>query len=265
MKGASRFIILSIGWTSLFVCAFALSDQRAISPNSGGIEAILRRHNPDHQSITREPKVAESIHRLTISSKNPISDPTLNFSYLPLPQADRAKIAFTSNRDGSAQIYLMNPDGTEQTRLTYSGSNDDYSRWAPNGMKILFQSDRDHPETEFADVYVMNADGSAQTRLTSDVNDDSAAVWSPDGSKIAFQSARNGVTYQVYVMSADGSGQVNISNGVANDTQPSGSPDGTRIAFASDLPCKESCQRPMFLAPAALRSHPIISIVPGCL
>jgi Tol biopolymer transport system component len=128
----------------------------------------------------------------------------------------------------------MNTDGSAQTRLTYSGANDDHPRWSPDGTKILFQSDRDTPETGFADVYVMNADGGGQTRLTTDASDDSAAVWSPDGTKIAFQSMHTGVSYQVYVMNADGSGRTNLSNSTANDIQPSWSPDGTKIAFASD-------------------------------
>jgi Tol biopolymer transport system component len=164
--------------------------------------------------------------------------------FLPLmPQSGSSKIVFASNRDGSMQIYSMNSDGSGQTRLTYSGANDDYPRWSPNGTKIVFQSDRDNPDTGFFDIYVMNADGSGQTRLTTDPNDDSAPVWSPDGSKLAFQSARNGINYQIYVMNADGSGQMAISENTGNDIgngnigsdgQPAWSSDGTKIAFTSD-------------------------------
>jgi TolB protein len=131
------------------------------------------------------------------------------------------------------QIYLMNTDGSGQTRLTYSDGNDDCPRWSPNGAKILFQSDRDHPDTGYMDIYVMNSDGSGVTRLTTDAND-SAAVWEPNGSRIAFQSLRNGSYYQIYAMNSVGHGQVNLSNSSANDSQPSWSPDGTKIAFASD-------------------------------
>jgi RHS repeat-associated protein len=160
---------------------------------------------------------------------------SLNRTALPLmPQSGSAKIAFASNRDGSAQIYSMNTDGSGLSRLTNDAANDESPNWSPNNSRIVFQSDRDNLFSGIADIYVMNWDGSGQTRLTSDPADDSAPVWSPDGTRIAFQSARNGVNYQVYVMNVDGSGQINISNSTANDTQPSWSPDGSKIAFASD-------------------------------
>jgi len=151
-----------------------------------------------------------------------------------MPQTGSSKIVFATNRDGSMQIYVMNGDGSGVTRLTNSGANDDYPRWSPNGTKILFQSDRDHPDTGYMDIYVMNSDGTGVTRLTTDENDDSMASWSPDGSQIVFQSMRNGVNYQVYSMSADGSNQINLTNTSSSDGEPSWSPDGTKIVFASD-------------------------------
>jgi len=160
---------------------------------------------------------------------------SLSSSLSPVaPQSGEARIAFASNREGTAQIYSMYPDGSGELRLTNDAANDESPQWSPNASRIVFQSDRDNVFTGLADIYVMNADGSGQTRLTSDAADDSAPVWSPNGSKIAFQSGRNGVSYQVYVMNSDGSGQVNLSTSAGNDTQPSWSPDGTRIAFASD-------------------------------
>lgn|SRR5215831_500564 len=153
----------------------------------------------------------------------------------PVPPLDPdSKMVFSSNRDGSYQIYVMNSDGSGVVRLTSSGANDEFPRWSPNGTKILFQSDRDNPTTGYMDIYVMGADGSGVTRLTSDPNDDSMASWSPDGSQIVFQSMRSGTNYQLYAMSADGSNQINITNTSSNDGEPSWSPDGTKIAFASD-------------------------------
>src|SRR5215210_2428634 len=53
------------------------------------------------------------------------------------------KIAFTSNRDGNQEIYIMNPDGTDQKRLTNNAAFDFDTVLAPDGMKIAFTSDRD--------------------------------------------------------------------------------------------------------------------------
>jgi RHS repeat-associated protein len=152
----------------------------------------------------------------------------------PLPQAGSSKIVFASNREGSMQIYVMHGDGSGVTRLTYSGANDDYPRWSPNGAKILFQSDRDHPDTGYNDIYVMNSDGSGVTRLTTDAGDDSMASWSPDGSKIVFQSFGNGSNYRLYSMNADGSSPVSLTNTGSNDIEAFWSPNGAKIAFASD-------------------------------
>ena len=46
-----------------------------------------------------------------------------------MPQSGGSKIVYASNRDGSMQIYVINSDGTNVTRLTYSGANDDCPRW----------------------------------------------------------------------------------------------------------------------------------------
>ena len=42
-----------------------------------------------------------------------------------------AKIAFSSNRDGNWEIYLMNPDGSQQKRLTQNSARDSSPVWSP--------------------------------------------------------------------------------------------------------------------------------------
>jgi TolB protein len=147
-------------------------------------------------------------------------------------------IAFESNRDSPifdpsrAEIYVMNADGSGQTRLTFSGAAD--PSWSPDGKKIVFASIRDGN----AEIYVMNADGSGQTRLTDrPAATDIFPVWSPDGSMIAFASfdcCPAGANYDIWVMNADGSGQTNITNDPAEDVLPSWSPDGSKIAFRTN-------------------------------
>ena len=75
------------------------------------------------------------------------------------------KIAFASNRDGCAQIYLMNTDGTGQSCLSNGAANDESPKWSPDNSRIVFQSDRDFQSNTDnpiygSDIYVMNWDGS---------------------------------------------------------------------------------------------------------
>jgi TolB protein len=141
------------------------------------------------------------------------------------------KIAFTSDRDGNWEIYVMNADGTGLTRLTNNPANEFLPAWSPDGTKILFSGHRN--SFIFSEVYVMNADGSGVTNLTNNPRWDGIAVFSPDGTKIAFQSDRDG-NFEIYVMNADGSGVTRLTNNGAYESFPAWSPDGTKIAFQSD-------------------------------
>ena len=96
---------------------------------------------------------------------------------------DGSKIAFFSDRDGDYEIYVMNADGSNQTRLTNNPAVDAKASFSPDGSKIAFNSSRDgsarpsrsSPEnpsgvTNF-EIYVMDADGSNQTRLTNNLRE----------------------------------------------------------------------------------------------
>jgi uncharacterized repeat protein (TIGR01451 family) len=144
-----------------------------------------------------------------------------------------ARIAFATNRDGGVgnlEIYTMDADGSNPTRLTNTDAADRDPAQSPDGSKILFASTRDDGDLE---IYVMNADGTGQTRLTNSPGSDVRPAWSPDGSKIAFTSDRDGDN-EIYVMDADGTNVLKLTDNVGFDATPVWSPDGAKIAFASN-------------------------------
>ncbi len=149
------------------------------------------------------------------------------------------KIAFESERDGSPEIYVINPDGSSLQRLTNAPGKENWEPdWSPDRSKILFTSDRHGGEEE---VYVMDADGSNVHRLThtpSEGTSSWSADWSPDGKQIVFQSNRDGSPegwdgYDLYVMDANGSNVRRLTREHGFDAAPAWSPDGKRIAFMS--------------------------------
>ena len=157
----------------------------------------------------------------------------------PTPQdadVNTPRIAFHSNRDGNWNIYVMKPDGSNQTRLTDNPAADSWPSWSPDGRRITFISSRDDPDPNDDDtiweIYVMNADGSGQTRLTNDSAWHSLPRWSPDGQRIAYQSRTDG-NWQIYVMNADGSDRTRLTDESRSSSEPSWSPDSQRIAFTS--------------------------------
>jgi len=139
------------------------------------------------------------------------------FNSEPVWSPDGAKIAFTSERDGNDEVYVMDADGMNQINLTNNTHEDAEASWSPDGTKILFTSDRGQ---SFRAIYIMNANGSNPVQFTfPTAGFDTGPVWSPDGTKITFSTNRNG-NYEIYVMNADGSNQIRLTTNSALDSGP---------------------------------------------
>lgn len=110
-----------------------------------------------------------------------------------------------------AEIFVVNADGTNLTRLTNNECPDYYPAFSPDGTKIAFTSHRDGRNQ----IYIMDSDGSNQTRLTFSQNSDSMPAWSPDGTKIVFNRGGddNHPGGDLWIMDADGSNQVRLARG----------------------------------------------------
>jgi uncharacterized protein YjdB len=120
----------------------------------------------------------------------------------PAFSPDGSRIAFVSQRDGNAEIYIMNADGTGSTRVTNDPQADGRPSFTPDGQGLVFHSARTAGKQQ---IWAVNVDGSGVTQLTRDsVN--SSPTLSPDGQTIAYVSTRNRDT-DIWLMGRDGSNQ----------------------------------------------------------
>lgn len=144
-----------------------------------------------------------------------------------------SSIAFHSNRAGNNNIYVMNPDGSDQIRLTPDSSNNQRPEVSPDGKRIVFASNRSGGGSHF-EIFVMNADGSEVRQLTSTpaANTNTWPRWSPNGDWIAFQSNVSGA-FQIHAIHPDGSEQTQLTHSGTNQF-PAWSPDGARLAVRRD-------------------------------
>jgi Tol biopolymer transport system component len=156
----------------------------------------------------------------------------------PAWSLDRARLAFTSDREGNAEIYVRRPEGG-LTNLTRHPAQDHWASWSPDGSRIAFQSLRDGNR----EIYVMQSDGSDPVNLSNHPDEDLLPAWSPDGTRIAFFSTRDYARGPqgefrgaIYVMHVDGSHQQRMTREMLTTSEAmSWSPDGSRILFSREV------------------------------
>ena len=72
---------------------------------------------------------------------------------------DGMRIVFTSQRDGNFELYVMNADGSGQTRITNTAAAEHDPAWSPDGTRIVFSR-------SYNDLYLIDPDGTNEARLT---------------------------------------------------------------------------------------------------
>jgi len=140
------------------------------------------------------------------------------------------RVVFVSNRDGNDEIYMMDYDGANQTRITFNKYKDYMPAWSPDQRTIAYTSYK----RGNADLYLRNIYEGKET-LVASKGMNYAAAFSPDGKKLAFCSdmSEEG-NAEIYVLDLETMKTKRLTYSPGIDTAPSWSPTGREIAFTSD-------------------------------
>ena len=128
---------------------------------------------------------------------------------------DRTRIAFSSNRGGSFDLYIMDADGQNLRRLTTDSANEGEPAWTPDGAQIVYTSTRG-TATQLA--MIPSEGGEGRVLTTTSGGNHSPAI-SPDSRTIAFVSAREG-NPEIYAMSMNGSDQRRLTKTSLRESTP---------------------------------------------
>jgi len=190
------------------------------------------------------------------SGQTQITDTGSNFQ--PVWSADGRKIAFTSGRGtASVDVYTMDADGGNETRLTDNSAADWEPAWFPSGEQVIFSSNRDGDWDLYVITLAEDGPPLQSTQLTTSAANDRAPAVSPDGSKIAFFSDRDGDN-EIYVMDADepegpANGPVRLTDARRSEdifSPPDWSPDGEKIVYTAHVRLPEGTRIAIFVMDA---------------
>lgn len=180
-------------------------------------------------TLTATPKHTSTITLTPTVTNTPQPSPTL-------AGGGSGQIAYTSERTGMPEIWLMNVDGSGQRQITDIPEGACQSAWSPDGLRIVFVSpcEKNRESYPGSSLFLINVDGTGLTPLPTAPGGDYDPMWSPDGKAIVFTSLRGGGLSQIYVMQLSDYSVTHLRGlYTKSNSHPAWSADGEELVFSS--------------------------------
>jgi TolB protein len=183
------------------------------SPDGRGVAFVSNRDHKDREVYVMGMDGGD-VRRLTFNE---------SFEESPAWSPDGKRLAFTRilSEQGdtgivsNGELFLIDPDGKNEVRLTRKEGYDSGAAWSPDGSMIAFYGKRD---TTW-DIFIIDADGRNLRNITHDAIEDYSPSWSPDGAWIAFTSGTR-ANYDVWIVRPDGSQRTRLTTQPKRDESP---------------------------------------------
>jgi uncharacterized protein YjdB len=143
----------------------------------------------------------------------------------PALSPDRTRIALSSNRAGSYDLYLMDADGKNLQRLTTDPGREAEPVWTPDGTRLVYTVTRQGAQPQ---LYSLRPDGRPAQTLTAQPGGNYSPAISVDGRSLVFVSTRDG-NEEIYLMPVDGGTPRRVTRTGQRESQPRLLPNGDLI------------------------------------
>jgi tricorn protease len=188
--------------------------------------------------------------------------------FFPCFSPDGRRIAFSSNRHGQYDVYVVPVQGGRPTRLTFDSGHDYVMGWTPDGKNVVFSSTRSTGYPYSFESYTVPADGGQERRLPLD--EAKEAYVAPGGKQLVYVSGsglwsrrgyRGSSNDDLWLANADGTAVKRLTTFDGQDTSPMWSPDGSRVYYVSEHQSPRGCANVVFQdlaapgSPTALTKH----------
>ncbi|MDQ3644301.1 MAG: hypothetical protein M3356_02175, partial [Actinomycetota bacterium] len=227
----------------VFLGPTGASAQDPVLKDNGKI-AFVSARSGDPEVYTMNPDGTQQT-QLT-SNAPPPGFPFPLLDFWPNWSPDGTRIVYTSFRptpEGppNGDVFVMDADGSNQTRIMTHPADDLDPAFFPDGRKIVFVREVPGPPGDppvSQDLWTVNIDGTEETNLTEGPERETEPAVSPDGTKIVFErgvgdpEGHEFGNHELFIMNADGTGVERLTfTPDRREQHPSFSPDGTRIVY----------------------------------
>jgi tricorn protease len=160
----------------------------------------------------------------------------------PVFSPDGKWIAFSSNRHGSYNVFVIPVESGKPRRLTFDSCNELVTGWTPDGKNVLFASTRIVTWPVGFDLYTVPVEGGRVQRITT--AEGREGVFSPDGKQLAYvrgpgawyrKGYKGSSNDDIWIGNADGTNNRQLTSYQGQDNSPMWSADGKWIYFVSDI------------------------------
>ena len=149
----------------------------------------------------------------------------------PAANPSNGLVAFSSNRSGHWDLYLLDLQSGETEQFSDDEAYDGRPSWSADGAWLAYE----HDDGDNLEVYIQPVDGSVEAVLISAHRAlDYAPAWRPGAQQLAFVSDRSG-SPQLWLVDLETGGNRRfqlIAPSEAEQAAPNWSPDGNWLAWA---------------------------------